>query len=297
MTDTATLRPLLNRAGDFAPFEGRVWLNCAHQAPLPRCAAEAAREAVSWKERPWELTTARFTGVPQRLREALARLIGAASRDVILANSASYGLHLLANGGLPLRHPAVAGARAAGRRGPPAPAPRPGARRRRGGRRHRPADPASVHHLGALLLRPRHRPRRCRRHLPRPRRSVHRQCLPGAGRQAAGRGHGARRRPRLRRLEVAVRAVRHRLLLAAAGASRQPSLQPELLAFAADLRRPRPGQPRPHPGRGRGRPALRCLRHRQFLQFHRLRRGGGVSARDRHRDRGGARSGARRPVH
>lgn len=92
------LRPLLNRAGDFGPFEGRVWLNCAHQAPLPRCAAEAAREAVGWKERPWELTTARFTGVPQRLRQALARLIGAASRDVILANSASYGLHLLANG-------------------------------------------------------------------------------------------------------------------------------------------------------------------------------------------------------
>ena len=89
---------LADRSGDFGPFDGRVWLNCAHQAPLPQCAAEAAREAVSWKVRPWELTTARFTGVPQRLREALARLIGADPRDVILANSASYGLHLLANG-------------------------------------------------------------------------------------------------------------------------------------------------------------------------------------------------------
>jgi selenocysteine lyase/cysteine desulfurase len=95
MTNAVNLR---DRSADFGPFEGRVWLNCAHQAPLPRCAAEAAREAVSWKQRPWELTTARFAGVPQRLREALARLTGAAPRDVILANSASYGLHLLANG-------------------------------------------------------------------------------------------------------------------------------------------------------------------------------------------------------
>lgn len=96
--DAAGLQKLHDRSGDFGPFEGRVWLNCAHQAPLPRRAAEAAREAVSWKVRPWELTTARFTGVPQRLREALARLIGAGEGDVILANSASYGLHLVANG-------------------------------------------------------------------------------------------------------------------------------------------------------------------------------------------------------
>lgn len=97
---TSSSNPLLlpDRSGDFGPFDGRVWLNCAHQAPLPNVAAEAAREAVRWKAQPWELTTARFTGVPQRLRAALARLIGASPRDVILANSASYGLHLLANG-------------------------------------------------------------------------------------------------------------------------------------------------------------------------------------------------------
>ena len=90
--------PLLDRSGDFGPFDGRVWLNCAHQAPLPKCAAEAAHEAVRWKVQPWELTTARFTGVPKRLREALSRLIAADPTDVILANSASYGLHLIANG-------------------------------------------------------------------------------------------------------------------------------------------------------------------------------------------------------
>jgi selenocysteine lyase/cysteine desulfurase len=83
---------------DFGPFEGKVWLNCAHQGPLPRVATEEAREAIAWKVRPFELTAERFAGVPARLRRALGRLLGADAAEVILGNSASYGLHLIANG-------------------------------------------------------------------------------------------------------------------------------------------------------------------------------------------------------
>lgn len=86
----------------FSDFGGRTWLNCSHQGALPLAAAEAAREAIEWKLSPSEMTTERFVGVPQRLRELLARLIGAAPDDIVLANGASYGLHLLANG-LPLQ--------------------------------------------------------------------------------------------------------------------------------------------------------------------------------------------------
>ncbi len=89
-------------ASDFGPFDGRVWLNCAHQGAIPKVAARAAEEAVQWKIAPFPLTTERFTDVPLRLRAALGRLIGVPSDDVILANSASYGLHLMANG-LPWR--------------------------------------------------------------------------------------------------------------------------------------------------------------------------------------------------
>jgi cysteine desulfurase/selenocysteine lyase len=39
-----------------------------------------------------------FSEVPRRLKRALGRLLGAPPEDVILGNSASYGLHLLANG-------------------------------------------------------------------------------------------------------------------------------------------------------------------------------------------------------
>jgi selenocysteine lyase/cysteine desulfurase len=83
---------------DFGPFDGKVWLNCAHQGPLPRVAAKEALEAVSWKVRPFELTTERFSDVPARLRRALGRLLATDAEEIILANSASYGLHLLANG-------------------------------------------------------------------------------------------------------------------------------------------------------------------------------------------------------
>ena len=89
---------LLDSHTDFGPFDGRVWLNCAHQGPLPRTAAEEAREAVAWKVRPSELTAERFMEVPARLRRALGRLIGVPGDEIILGNSASYGLHLLANG-------------------------------------------------------------------------------------------------------------------------------------------------------------------------------------------------------
>jgi len=89
---------MLHTAEQFVALDGHVWLNCAHQGPLPACARAAAEEAAAWKAMPWELTGERFEGVPARLKRVLGRLIGAPSDDVILANSASYGLHLIANG-------------------------------------------------------------------------------------------------------------------------------------------------------------------------------------------------------
>ncbi len=79
-------------AQDFGPFDGRIWINCAHQG------VDAAHEAIRWKSAPYQLTTERFSRVPRKLKEALGRLIGAPAEDIILGNSASYGLHLLANG-------------------------------------------------------------------------------------------------------------------------------------------------------------------------------------------------------
>ena len=83
---------------DFGPFHGKTWINCSHQGALPRVAVDAAHEAIAWKQAPHNLTSERFTNVPARLRSALSKLLGAPEDEIALANSASYGLHLLANG-------------------------------------------------------------------------------------------------------------------------------------------------------------------------------------------------------
>lgn len=85
-------------AADFGPFGDVTWLNCAHQGALPRVSANEAREAVEWKVCPSALTQERFNDVPARLKHALARLLNASPDEIVLGNSASYGLHLLANG-------------------------------------------------------------------------------------------------------------------------------------------------------------------------------------------------------
>jgi cysteine desulfurase/selenocysteine lyase len=84
---------------EFELDERSIWLNTAHQGRLPRRAALALAEAVRWKQHPQLLSTPeRFSEVPSRLRRALAQVLGAREDDIVLANSASYGLHLVANG-------------------------------------------------------------------------------------------------------------------------------------------------------------------------------------------------------
>lgn len=85
-------------ADDFGSFNGHVWLDTAHQGALPKVAAAAAHEAVAWKAAPYKMTPERFRDVPRRLREGLGRIVNTPADEVILANSSSYGLHLLANG-------------------------------------------------------------------------------------------------------------------------------------------------------------------------------------------------------
>jgi cysteine desulfurase/selenocysteine lyase len=82
----------------FGPFNGDVWLNCAHQGPLPLPARDAALDAVAAKVTPAAIADEVFAEVPDRLRDALARLIGAEVDDVLLTNSTSYTLNVVAQG-------------------------------------------------------------------------------------------------------------------------------------------------------------------------------------------------------
>jgi cysteine desulfurase / selenocysteine lyase len=84
--------------GDFGGFEGRAWLNCAHQGPLPLVAVAAAEAALADKLAPHRIGDEAFAEVPARLKGALGRLAGVPAEEVILGNSTSYGLQLLVQG-------------------------------------------------------------------------------------------------------------------------------------------------------------------------------------------------------
>jgi cysteine desulfurase / selenocysteine lyase len=94
--DTRSSR--LDAAGDFGGFDGRAWLNCAHQGPLPLVAVAEAERALADKAAPHRIGDESFAEVPRRLKEALGRLVGVPADQVILGNSTTYGLHLLVQG-------------------------------------------------------------------------------------------------------------------------------------------------------------------------------------------------------
>lgn len=82
----------------FTDFDGNIWLNCAHQGPMPKVTIEELNEALEWKLSPYHLTSARFREVPSKMKSAIGELINIPPEEVILTNGASYGIHLLANG-------------------------------------------------------------------------------------------------------------------------------------------------------------------------------------------------------
>jgi len=85
-------------ANDFSLIQNHVWLNVASEGPLPKMAQRALQEAVQWKNSPHLLTIAKFQQVPYELKQSIATLLHVEPQDVILGNSATYGLHLLAHG-------------------------------------------------------------------------------------------------------------------------------------------------------------------------------------------------------
>jgi selenocysteine lyase/cysteine desulfurase len=82
----------------FPGVADRTWLNTAHQGPLPAVAAAAAEQAIAEKMSPFRIPDAAFEERPARLRGLLAHLVGGDPADIVLGNSTSYGLHLVANG-------------------------------------------------------------------------------------------------------------------------------------------------------------------------------------------------------
>jgi len=95
---TRSLHTAARAAAQFGPFDGRSWFNTAHQGPLPQAAVHATARAAALKAAPNRIGDDDFREVPERLRGMLAQLVGADSEQIVLGNSTSHGLHLIANG-------------------------------------------------------------------------------------------------------------------------------------------------------------------------------------------------------
>ncbi len=83
---------------DFECADGRIWLNCAHQGPLPKSAITTAIEAVHQKALPHLISPSSFDEIPSRLRAEIGHLLERPQEEIVLGNSTSYGAHIIANG-------------------------------------------------------------------------------------------------------------------------------------------------------------------------------------------------------
>lgn len=87
---------------DFGPFHDKTWINASSIGAMPRVALKAAEEAIKLNLQPYRLSEEVFVESPKNLKAALGKLIGAPEEEIILGNSATYGVHLWANG-MPLK--------------------------------------------------------------------------------------------------------------------------------------------------------------------------------------------------
>jgi cysteine desulfurase / selenocysteine lyase len=83
---------------EFADFEGVAYLNIANQGPLPLVSARAAQAAIESKKLPYKISDDLYFDLPDRVREKLAGLIGAASEEIAITTGASAGFSAVAAG-------------------------------------------------------------------------------------------------------------------------------------------------------------------------------------------------------
>ncbi|HEV8383276.1 MAG TPA: aminotransferase class V-fold PLP-dependent enzyme [Candidatus Acidoferrales bacterium] len=77
---------------EFADFGDVAYLNVSTQGPVPLVSARAVQKAIEWKKSPHTIPHEMYFGLPDRIRELVARLIHAAPEEIAITTGASGGL-------------------------------------------------------------------------------------------------------------------------------------------------------------------------------------------------------------
>jgi selenocysteine lyase/cysteine desulfurase len=90
--------PSVDWRNEWYEFEGVTYLNLAGNSPIPKVAIKALQTAVEWKKFPQRIPDAAFFEVPNRVRTAIAKLIGGKPEEIALTTGASTGMSAVAYG-------------------------------------------------------------------------------------------------------------------------------------------------------------------------------------------------------
>ena len=88
----ATQPPLAEQRSLFEIPDGVCYLNCAYISPLLRSTAQAGKQGMARKLRPWEIRPPDFFSTAGKIRSTAASLFGSTADDIAIVPSASYGL-------------------------------------------------------------------------------------------------------------------------------------------------------------------------------------------------------------
>ena len=95
---TTTISPQADWRQEWFEIEDATYLNLAGQSPMPRVSIRAVQAALEAKKAPHQKADSTFYEVPNRIRESLARLIGAKPEEIALTSGASAGVAAVAYG-------------------------------------------------------------------------------------------------------------------------------------------------------------------------------------------------------
>jgi len=88
---STTVSPQTDWRQEWFEFEDATYLNLAGQSPMPRVSIRAVQAALEAKKFPHHKTDATYFEVPNRIRERIAKLIGAKPEEIALTSGASAG--------------------------------------------------------------------------------------------------------------------------------------------------------------------------------------------------------------